>query len=167
MKRAIPVSSNLEKRGIARLNCKRCGAYEDELHVFLTCPVAEEVWNITPIALRPSNCVPSIAELIKQGECFTPLPPLGFTSPLWPWVVRNLWKARNKLAFENKAFLAQKICLKSIKDAKEWSDAQVSGVIKGSPVAVTTNLTNVLSFPPPPHAASKRRACMQCRCGLG
>ena len=36
----------------------------------------------------------------------------------------NLWKARNKLGFENKAFTAREIALKSIKDAKEWNDAQ-------------------------------------------
>lgn len=44
--RAIPVSSNLERRGVPRFNCKKCGAYEDELHVFLRCTTAEEVWNL-------------------------------------------------------------------------------------------------------------------------
>lgn len=47
-KGAIPVSSNLERRGFPSFNCKKCGAHEDDLHVFLTFPIAEEVWSILP-----------------------------------------------------------------------------------------------------------------------
>ncbi|KAL0727310.1 hypothetical protein Bca4012_023403 [Brassica carinata] len=65
-----------------------------------------------------------MAELIRSGSKFTPLPPTGITVPLWPWILWNLWKARNKLVFENKDFSAQEIITKSIKDAKEWSAAQ-------------------------------------------
>lgn len=40
VKKAIPVSSNLERRGVPSFNCKSCGAHEDDLHVFLHCPIA-------------------------------------------------------------------------------------------------------------------------------
>ncbi|KAG2292280.1 hypothetical protein Bca52824_038949 [Brassica carinata] len=124
VKKAIPVSSNLERRGFPSFNCKSCGGHEDDLHVFLKCPLAEEVWNHMPTIRKPQNSITSLAELIKQGDSFTPLPPTGLTTPLWPWVVWNLWKARNKLVFENRVFTGQEIRLKSIKDAKEWSYAQ-------------------------------------------
>ena len=126
VRKAIPVSSNLEKRGVPSFNCKTCGVHEDDLHVFLTCPIAEEVWRLIPTRHTPSSLLPSVSELIKQGSNFLPLPPTGLTSPLWPWVLWNLWKARNKLVFENRVFTAQEIALKSIKDAKEWSEAQAN-----------------------------------------
>ena len=125
IKRAIPVSSNLERRGFPSFACKSCGTHEDDIHAFLKCPIAEEVWSLVPIAKRPTNSVSSLAELIKQGNHYIPLPPTGLNAPLWPWVVWNLWKARNKLVFENRVFTAQEIVLKSIKEAKEWNEAQM------------------------------------------
>lgn len=141
IKGAIPVSSNLERRGLPRFNCKACGAHEDDLHVFLNCPIAVEVWNQIPLAHKPLTSIPSLAMLIKQGKDYVPLPPTGLNAPLWPWVVWNLWKARNKLVFENRAFTAQEIVLKSIKDAKEWNDAQS--------VQKATTVNNFSPFRPP------------------
>lgn len=124
LRKAIPVSANLERRGIASFNCKKCDGQEDDLHVFLKCPLAEQVWSLLPTTQTPSSSLLSIAAMIKQGNSFCPLPPVGVTSPLWPWALWNLWKARNTLMFENRAFTAKEIVLKSIKDAKEWSQAQ-------------------------------------------
>ncbi|XP_013709689.1 uncharacterized protein LOC106413463 [Brassica napus] len=150
VRKAIPVSSNLEKRGFPSFNCKTCGASEDDLHVFLKCPLAEEVWNLVPTQHRPTSALPNVAELIKHGSTFTPLPPTGLTSPLWPWVLWNLWKARNKLVFENRTFTAQEVVLKSIQDAKEWSQAQDLNRVssQSSPLSIRTNHTS--PCPPPP-----------------
>ncbi|KAG2314701.1 hypothetical protein Bca52824_017823 [Brassica carinata] len=98
-KRAIPVSSNLERRGFPSFNCKKCGGYEDDLRVFLSCPIAEEVWSLLPTTLKPSSSISTLTELFKQGKGCVPLPPTGLNAPIWPWVLWNLWKARNKLVF--------------------------------------------------------------------
>ncbi|KAG2281009.1 hypothetical protein Bca52824_052229 [Brassica carinata] len=82
VKKAIPVSSNLERRGFPSFNCKSCGGHEDDLHVFLKCPLAKEVWNHMPTAQKPQNSIASLAELIKRGDSYTPLPPTGLTTPL-------------------------------------------------------------------------------------
>ncbi|KAF3556735.1 hypothetical protein F2Q69_00016656 [Brassica cretica] len=79
LKQALPVSANLERRGVARFSCKKCNGQEDDLHVLLNCTLAEEVWALTPIAQRPSSSLTSMAELIKQGSNFVPLPPAGAT----------------------------------------------------------------------------------------
>lgn len=144
-KRAIPVSANLERRGFPSFNCKKCGAHENDLHVFLNCPIAEEVWSLIPTVLQPTSQILSATELIKHGKYLVLLPPTGLIAPLWPWVVWNLWKARNKLVFENRVFSAQEIVLKSIKDAKEWSEAQL----------VCKQPLSSLS----PHASSPRSLC--------
>ncbi|KAL0661026.1 hypothetical protein Bca4012_097863 [Brassica carinata] len=98
VKKAIPVSSNLERRGVPRFNCKKCGGYEDDMHVFLSCSIAEEVWSLIPITQGPGSSISSVPELIKQGKQYVPLPPT-----------------------------AQETVLKSITDAKEWNDAQPGG----------------------------------------
>ncbi|KAL0884467.1 hypothetical protein Bca101_008448 [Brassica carinata] len=124
VREAIPVSANLERRGIQAFGCKHCGAPESDRHVFLTCPMAINVWSLIPIQVIPSTNLSSMAELLTGTHGMTPLPPTGLTSPLWPWVLWNLWKARNARCYENKIFSAQEVALKSIKDAKEWSLAQ-------------------------------------------
>ncbi|XP_056862666.1 uncharacterized protein LOC130510404 [Raphanus sativus] len=153
LKKAIPVSANLERRGVLRFNCKTCGTHEDDLHVFLTCPLAEEVWSLLPIRHRPPGSLSTIAELVKLGDLFTPLPPIGLISPLWPWVLWNLWKARNKLVFENRVFTAQEIILKSIKDAKEWCQSQVNTGAQKTLVTPPSRIGHPSSSAPPtfPH----------------
>ncbi|CAN7121713.1 unnamed protein product, partial [Brassica rapa subsp. narinosa] len=66
--RALPVASVLQSRGLATdLVCKRCGAPETELHVFLRCPFAARVWNIVPSMFKPSvESTESIASLLQQ-----------------------------------------------------------------------------------------------------
>ena len=88
-------------------------------------------------------------QLIKHGNTYTPLPPMGLSAPLWPWIIWNLWKSRNKLVFENKTYTAQEIVLKSITDAKEWSEAQASQ--KGTSQYTSTHTGSLprSSYPPP------------------
>ncbi|KAL0799496.1 hypothetical protein Bca101_054671 [Brassica carinata] len=158
VKKAIPVSSNLESRGFPSFNCKRCGGVEDDLHALLTCPIAERVWSLSPTSQIPSGLLPSLAELIRNGSSFIPLPPTGVNVPLWPWILWNLWKARNKLVFDNKDFTAQEIINKSIKDAKEWSSAQTEHV-EVSRLAPSTGSGPVRSVCPPPSFQSGILVC--------
>ncbi|XP_056851708.1 uncharacterized protein LOC130500775 [Raphanus sativus] len=123
-RKAIPVSANLATRGFPTFPCKLCGGIEDDLHTFLLCPVAQEVWTLAPLTPQPQVLIPSIYHIIKAGAQFIPLPPIGLTYPLWPWILWRLWKARNGLVFENRTTTAQEILSMAIKDAKEWQDAQ-------------------------------------------
>ncbi|KAF3535739.1 hypothetical protein F2Q69_00020545 [Brassica cretica] len=51
------------------------------------------------------------------------LPPLGIAStPLVPWLIWNLWTARNKLVFEGKSYKIEYIITKAIVDAREWEE---------------------------------------------
>ncbi|KAF3525243.1 hypothetical protein F2Q69_00047453 [Brassica cretica] len=110
----------------------------------------KEVWRLIPTQHTPSSLLPSVSELIKQGSNFIPLPPTGLTSPLWPWVLWNLWKAKNKLVFENRVFTTQEIALKSIKDAKEWSEAQANTRMSSSPHPSSIRPNQRSPCPPPP-----------------
>lgn len=123
--KAIPVSANLERRGLPPFCCKRCGGIEDDLHTFLLCPFANSVWDLAPLTERPDASLPSLALLLSLGNKSINLPPVGIHIPLWPWILWNLWKAHNKLIFDDRSFSASEVVLKSIKDAKEWQEAQL------------------------------------------
>lgn len=125
MKKAIPVSSNLASRGIQSFVCKRCGGIEDDLHVFVTCPFAAEVWQLSPLTWIPEAALPSMAHLLTLNTRMITLPPVGIYVPLWPWLLWNLWKFRNKLYFDDRSFTAQEVVNKAITDAREWQAAQI------------------------------------------
>lgn len=67
----------------------------------------------------------SIYELMSSLLTIQNLPPYGVIIPLWPWVLWNLWKARNHLCFENRKFSAIEIVTKAIRDAMEWQKTQL------------------------------------------
>ncbi|CAN7050254.1 unnamed protein product, partial [Brassica rapa subsp. trilocularis] len=54
------------------------------------------------------------------------LPPPGVTGNLFPWLCWGIWTARNYHIFENRASLPVDITSRSIKNAREWTEAQLS-----------------------------------------
>ncbi|KAG5375666.1 hypothetical protein IGI04_040262 [Brassica rapa subsp. trilocularis] len=151
VRKAIPISSNLATRGIQEFPCKRCNGVEDDLHLFLQCDIAREVWELAPLAVKPSSATPSMATLIAAAPSFIVLPPVGLTIPLWPWILWHLWKARNKLSFENRAFSSMEIILKAITDAREWQSAQCTDQIGSIVAARSSTLPPSLHVSNPPH----------------
>lgn len=106
--------------------CKRCGSSESINHLLFHCPFAREVWRVSP--LDGSFEVSGLTDLradwtdIHQQIC---LPPTGLTTtPLVPWIMWSLWKARNKYVFENFAGNPADSLSQAIVAAKEWSEAQ-------------------------------------------
>ncbi|VVB12458.1 unnamed protein product [Arabis nemorensis] len=62
-----------------------------------------------------------LQELVKMIN----LPPTGIGStPLYPWLLWNLWKTWNQLVFENRSYSEEETLLKSIREAREWHQAQ-------------------------------------------
>lgn len=124
---ALSLGSNLAKRGLmASINCKRCGEREDETHLFFSCPFAQQVWNASPLNHQVSQGLnQNFKTFLSNSLTLKVLPPTGLSgSPLPPWLMWNLWKARNYLIFEDRSFKIQEIVLKAIREAKEWSCAQ-------------------------------------------
>ena len=124
--RALPVGEALARRGIAATtSCKKCGANESEIHTFFQCPFAKKVWDLLPAMHKPSEATPTILSLIENSKRMITLPPTGVSKPLFPWLLWNLWTCRNQLLFEDKKFTESEVLNKAIRDAKEWSLAQV------------------------------------------
>lgn len=119
------------------------------MHVFLHFKVAEQVWELAPLLSKPSSAAPSMAMLIASAQSFVVLPPVGLTIPLWPWILWQLWKGRNKLCFENRVFSGMKIISKAIADAREWQSAQCSDKAVPSDVAQSHSRISSLQAPSP------------------
>ena len=82
---------------------------------------------------KPSEATPTILSLIENSKRMITLPPAGVSKSLFPWLLWNLWTCRNQLLFENKKYTETEVLNKAIKDAKEWSLAQVTPPPKPPP----------------------------------
>ncbi|XP_013617184.1 PREDICTED: uncharacterized protein LOC106323642 [Brassica oleracea var. oleracea] len=123
---ALAVGETLLRRGITTDGkCKRCGEMKSTFHVMFSCPTAKKVWSLSPALLVPTiaNCQ-SMSDLLHRCTRMTNLPPVGLSSPLYPWIMWVLWTSRNQFLFEDKSFSEAEIILKAVMLAKEWQAAQ-------------------------------------------
>lgn len=127
--KALPVRTALTSRGIlTEVRCKVCGELGDELHIFLHCPFAKRVWDLVPtVPTLQQHSLASMKELLTEAHRMTNLPPSGVpNSPIYPWVLWFLWKARNQHIFNERIFTEEDIVLKAILEARFWQEAQQS-----------------------------------------
>lgn len=78
---AIPTGDNLQKRGISLdPRCLHCGEPETIDHLFLHCPLAIQVWELTPIRSSfASGSCPNFLTALETSATWTCLPPTGVT----------------------------------------------------------------------------------------
>ncbi|KAG7594156.1 Reverse transcriptase zinc-binding domain [Arabidopsis thaliana x Arabidopsis arenosa] len=127
LRNVLPVGENLKSRHINPLaNCPFCGKEETVAHLFFSCEVASQVWQLLP--LQGQILTISVHNFRQGFECvkrLACLPPSGIGGgPLFPWVISAIWTARNHKIFKDKSTLPADIALQSIIRAKEWQSAQ-------------------------------------------
>lgn len=124
LKGAIPVGERLVERHVpADPRCKRCGCSESIIHLLFQCQFAQRVWNLAPFVTELD--VSGIVDLMASWESLCALkclPPSGIvSSPLFPWVLWAIWKARNKFVFEGHCASPEETLSSAIALAREWS----------------------------------------------
>lgn len=124
---AIPTGEILVSRHIATEGlCKRCGASESIDHLFLHCPFARKIWSSAPFAVTVETS--GLIDLISVWLSLcgrTCLPPTGIASgQLAPWIIWQIWCARNQFLFEGKSFSEEEVLTKAISQAREWINSQ-------------------------------------------
>lgn len=124
LKGAIPVGERLAERHVPiEPRCKWCGCSESILHLLFHCPFARKVWSLAPFTtmMECSGMIDLAVSwpVLCDKQC---LPPSGVTSTtLAPWILWNLWKARNKFTFEGHSYYPEETLSLAIKLAWEWS----------------------------------------------
>ncbi|XP_033141077.1 uncharacterized protein LOC108870768 [Brassica rapa] len=87
-----------------------------------------ELWQQVPVSpqLPDSLGIESLKVWLQRTTTSQVLPPVGLSSsPAIPWILWNVWTARNKLVFEGKVFQVKEIISKAIADAREWEAANL------------------------------------------
>ncbi|CAA7036215.1 unnamed protein product [Microthlaspi erraticum] len=127
---ALPVGNLLAYRGITTdLHCKRCGGLESISHILLDCTFARSVWNLAPLLTGPASIptTTNIKQILTEAHKSINLPPTGISStPIYSWILWNLWTTRNQAIFENKIFSEAETLLKALRDAKSWDSANLT-----------------------------------------
>lgn len=122
----LPVKASIKKRtGIGDHMCSSCGEAEETVeHVLFSCPIAEQVWKIAPIrweALREchNNFWKWWGAVLQSATKDSGWDHINLTvNILW-----QVWKARNKLVFEQKQTDARKIVQKAQVEWLEFDNA--------------------------------------------
>ena len=125
--RALPVGEILRARQInVDGRCKICGLPETIDHLFLQCSFAKQVWNLVPV--WPSIEYSGTAKLQSEWNNLVArqaLPPTGLTAgSIAPWILWQLWKARNSLMFNDKGFSVRDVISVATSAAREWNQSQ-------------------------------------------
>lgn len=134
--------------------CKHCGQPESELHLFLQCPFARNIWELVPALHTPNpEIITSINGLLQHNARMIALPPTGiFEVALDPWILWYLWSARNKLTFDNLRLTEKDIVTLAVKEAIAWYPHNVA--------STHLRLNFLLVSCPCPHLCSIRHIVM-------
>lgn len=125
---ALPTGFALSTRGMLDgLACQRCGEVEDGVHLFFNCPFAKRVWALAPVLRQHvTGRQEHVQQLLAEARTLINLPPIGLgPTPLFPWLLWFLWKARNSLLFEDKGWSEKETIQKAISEAKSWHLAKL------------------------------------------
>ncbi|CAA7047983.1 unnamed protein product [Microthlaspi erraticum] len=99
-----------------------------EAHGHFPVESSEKVWDLVPAIFKPAaDATMTVQKLLQLAPKMVNLPPTGLgRTPLFPWIVWQLWTARNKLIFDDKLFSERELVSRAIKEARNWKEAQLA-----------------------------------------
>lgn len=127
---ALAVKTRLQTRGIMLdATCSRCGSCAESIcHVLFHCEVAKKVWERARIPL-PSGGFSVSSVWLNFYHLFTvrkKLPQENEVRLSFPWILWQLWKARNSFCFEHRRMDDREIFSKASDEAAAWLSLQLT-----------------------------------------
>lgn len=125
----MAVKERLTTRGIQiDTTCSNCSRESESIcHMLFVCEKAKEVWDLANIPL-PQNGFSrnsvflNFLHLLKIYNSNEGDPN---TRSVFPWLVWEVWKARNALAFDNKTVSAYTIASRAFEEASSWQKTMI------------------------------------------
>ncbi|KAF3596365.1 hypothetical protein DY000_02023871 [Brassica cretica] len=137
---ALAVKERLRSRGIQlNVTCSSCNnGGEDIGHVLFHCPFAKEVWSLSSIPMPPSgvwsrSVFLNLLHLINCGKRRSQAPETGL---VFPWILWQIWKARNAFCFEHIRLDPVVVLDKALVEAEVWRELQAPAAQRSSQVLV-------------------------------
>ncbi|CAN7014873.1 unnamed protein product [Brassica rapa subsp. trilocularis] len=137
---ALAVKERLRSRGIQlNVTCSSCNnGAEDIGHVLFHCPFAKEVWALSSIPMPPSgvwsrSVFLNLLHLINCGKRRSQAPETGL---VFPWILWQIWKARNAFCFEHIRLDPAVVLDKALGEAEVWIELQAPAARRTSQVLV-------------------------------
>lgn len=125
---ALPVGEQLLIRNVATNGkCKACGMPESINHLFFECSFVQKVWTEAPLMPNVEVRGPIDLETTWTNICARiNLPPTGVTQcSLAPWILWQIWIARNNAIFNDRWLTPADIVTKAVAAAREWEISQM------------------------------------------
>ena len=129
MSGALTVKQRLCSRGIpVDSTCPRCRRCPETIcHVLFHCDLAKEVWSLSKFPLPPAG-FSSTSVWLNMYHLLSASKRLPVDTSVrlsFPWIIWQIWKARNALCFERVKISAESIMSKATEDAGSWLNLQV------------------------------------------
>ena len=124
---ALPVGEQLLVRHISTEGkCKACGMPESINHLFFDCRFLHKVWAAAPLMPNFESRGTIDLETTWTNLCKrVSLPPSGVSkSCLAPWLLWQIWLARNNTIFNDKWLSSEDIVTRAVSSAREWEVSQ-------------------------------------------
>ena len=156
MSGAVPVKERLNSRGLQLdARCSLCHLHSESIcHLLFSCPFAKEVWDRSGVQLPAAG--------FSRSSVFLNVYHLIFANGrrshhkqnrVFPWVMWQVWKARNILHFEKTQTSSEMTSSKVVEDAGAWFD--VNFCEQSGMEDVGEGCNNSISWCPPPVSVVK------------
>ena len=154
---ALAVKERLRSRGILLdTTCPRCGLCEETIsHVLFHCEAAKEALSLSQFPLPPGGFSRSSVWLNFYHLMFVSkkLPPENASRLSFPWILWNIWKARNSFCFEQVQYSVSSIFNKASEESAIWLSSQL--LSSDSPSTSSSNTVVSLKWQKPPVGSVK------------
>ncbi|KAF2579547.1 hypothetical protein F2Q68_00001170 [Brassica cretica] len=150
---ALAVKQQLRSRGIPTdSTCLSCHLGPETIcHMLFHCPSSKEVWERSSFILPPAGFSTSSVFLnmhylmaFSKKNTLDPKTRLSF-----PWMLWQIWEARNLFCFEHRSFDAEMIVHKAMEEASIWLQLHSFVTPDAPPITVEEKPWNFWKKPPP------------------